>query len=181
MEWVNALRESQRLKSGGRRFLRKYGISDDAEITQPFAEMEPEKVTRLILNWLTLNAKGEYDVEIRIRVPEEQTVYKSKVCSRRGSMFIRQTREAPELIGKALHHWDNQVNYRTLTLEEITRSVQRADLANSLQEDSSILQELFCKRRDKARGQIPTINTENVNNPAALGKPQIIKTVMKLP
>jgi len=170
MEWVNGLRESQRLKSGGRRFLRKYGISDDAEITQPFAEMGPETTTRLILNWLTLNAKDGYDVEIRIKVPEKQTVYKSKICMRQGTMFVRQTREAPELIGKALHHWDNQVNYRTLTYEEIIRSVQRADLANSLQEEGSILQELFCRRRDRARGRIPIIHTENINNPAALKK-----------
>jgi len=86
-------------------------------------------------------------------------------------MFVRQTREAPELFGKALHHWDNQVNYRTLTLEEIIRSVQRADPANSLQEDGSILQELFCKSRDRARGRIPIITTENVNDPAALKNP----------
>ena len=58
----------------------------------------------------------------------------------------------------------------TLTIEEIIRSVQRADLANSLQEDRNILQESFCHHRDKARGQIPKINTENVNNPAALEK-----------
>jgi len=82
MEWVNALRISKRWKSGGRRFLRKYGISDDAEITQPFAEMESEKVTRLMLNRLTINAKDRYDVEIRVQVHEEQTAYKSKICMR---------------------------------------------------------------------------------------------------
>jgi len=85
-------------------------------------------------------------------------------------MFVRQTREAPELCGKALHHWDNQINYNTPTLEEII-NVQRADLANSLQEDSSILQELFCKKRDKTRGRIPMMTTENVNDPAALKSP----------
>jgi len=170
MEWVNVLRESQRLKSSGRRFLRKYGISNDAKVTQPFAKMDPGKATKLILNWLTLNAKNGYEIQLRLMVPEKQTVSKSKIYMRSGAMFVRQTREAPELIGKALHHWDNQVNYRTLTLEEIIRSVQRADLANSLQEDSGILQELFCKRRDKARGRIPNINTENVNDPAALKK-----------
>jgi len=154
MERVNALRESQRLKSGGQRYLQKNGISDDAEITQPFAEMEPEKATRLILNWLTINAEDGYEVEIRIRVPEEQKVCKNKICMRHGAMYVRQTREAPQLIGKALHHWNDQVNYRTLTLEEIM-SVQRVDLTNSLQEDCGILQELFCKSRDRARGQIP--------------------------
>jgi len=153
-----------------RKVLRKYGISDDAEITQPFAEMKPEIATRLILNWLTLNAKDGYDVEIRIKVPEEQTVYKSKICMRQRTIFIRQTRKTPELISKALHQWDNQVNYRTLTLEEIM-SVQRTDFANSMQEDHSILQELFCHRRDKAKGQFPIVRAEGVNNAAVLDEP----------
>jgi len=85
MEWVNVLKESQRLKSGGRRNLRKYGICNAAEITQPFAEMRPETVTRLLLNWLTLNAKEGQDVQIRIAVPEEQAVYKSKIYLQRGA------------------------------------------------------------------------------------------------
>jgi len=171
MELSNTLRESQRLRSGGRRVLRKYEISNDVEITQPFTEMDPGKVARLVLNWLTLNAKNGYDVELRITVPEERMVYRSRIRMRGGTMFVQHTREAPELTGKALHHWDKQVNYRTLTLEEKIRSAQRADLANSLQEDGSILQELFCKRRDKARGQIPIIKTENVNDPVALERP----------
>jgi len=86
---------------------------------------------------------------------------------RGGTMFVQQKREAPELVGKALHQWENHVNYCTLTLEEII-SVQRADLANSLQEDRSIVQELYCHRRDRARGQIPIIKAESVNYAAAL-------------
>ena len=83
-------------------------------------------------------------------------------------MFVQPKREAPELVGKALHQWENHVNYCTLTLEEIIRSAQWADLANSLQEDRSILQELYCHRRDRARGQIPIIKAESVNDAAAL-------------
>jgi len=145
MEWVKAIRESQRLKSGGRRYLRKYGIRHDAEITQPFAKMGPETATRLMLIWLTLNAKDGYDVEIRIRVPEKQTMYKSKMCMRQGAIFVRQTQEAPELIDKLWHQRDNKVNYNTLTLEEIIRSVQRADLINSQHDEDSLLHELVCR------------------------------------
>jgi len=171
MELINTLRESQRLRSGGRRVLQKYGISNDAEISQPFADMDPGKTTRLIRNWLTLNAKNGYDIELRIMVPEEEMVYKSRIRMRGGTMFVQQTREAPELVGKALHQWNDHVNYRTLTLEEIIRSVQRADLTNSLQEDCSILQELYCNRRDKTKGQFPIIKAEGVNDAAALEKP----------
>jgi len=78
MELINTLRESQRLRSGGRRVLRKYGISNDAQITQPIADMDPGKAARLALNWLTLNAKNRYDVELRIKVPEERMVYRSR-------------------------------------------------------------------------------------------------------
>jgi len=170
MELINTLTESQRLRTGGRRALRKYGISNDAEITQPFTDMDPGKTTRLVLNWLTLNAKDGYDIEIRIMVPEEQMLYNSKICMRSGAMFVRQTQKAPELIGKALHQWDNQVNYRTLTLDEII-SVQRADFTNSLQEDRGILQELFCHRRDRTKGQFLIVRAEGVNDAAALDRP----------
>jgi len=108
--------------------------------------MEPETVVRLTLNWLTVNAKKGDDVEIRIKVPEEQTVYKSKICIRQGTLFVQHIQKAPELIDRVLHQWSDQANYDTLTIEEIIRSVQRADLTNSLQEDGSILQELFCKK-----------------------------------
>ena len=158
------------LKSSKRRLLRKYEIRNDAEITQSLAEMESKTVTRLLLNWLTLNAKEGQDVEIRIDVPEKQTVYKSKISVRQGSMFIRKAREAPELVGKALHHRDDQVNYCTLTYSEILRSVQRADVVNCLQEQE-FQQTLFSRSRDTEKGQIPAIHTESVNNPAALKKP----------
>jgi len=38
---------------------------------------------------------------------------------RQGTMFVSKTREAPELIGKALHCWPNEVSYSTLTHEEV--------------------------------------------------------------
>jgi len=103
--------------------------------------MDPGKATRIILNCLTLNAKDGYDVELRIMVPEEQTICRSKIRMRGGTIFVQKVRKATELVGKVLHQWDDQVSYQTLTLEEIIRSVQRADVANYLQEDSSIIKE----------------------------------------
>jgi len=103
--------------------------------------MDPGKATRIILNCLTLNAKDGYDVELRIMVPEEQTIYRSKIRMRGGTIFVQKVRKATEVVGKVLHQWDDQVSYQTLTLEEIIRSVQRADVANYLQEDSSIIKE----------------------------------------
>jgi len=37
-------------------------------------------------------------------------------------------------MGKTLHQWDSQVTYETLTLEEIQRSVERANATNGIQE-----------------------------------------------
>ena len=103
--------------------------------------MDSGKATRIILNCLTLNAKDGYDVELRIMVPEGQTIYRSKIRMRGGTIFVQKVRKATEVVGKVLHQWDDQVSYQTLTLEEIIRSVQRADVANYLQEDSSIIKE----------------------------------------
>jgi len=94
MELINTFKESHRLRSGGRKILRKYGVNNDAESTQPFAEMDPGKVTRIILNWLTLNAKDGYEVELRIMVPEEQTIYRSKIRTRGGTIFVQPIQKA---------------------------------------------------------------------------------------
>jgi len=40
-----------------------------------------------------------------------------------------------------VHQWDPNVNYQTLTSEEIIRNAQRDDITNRLQEDSSILKD----------------------------------------
>jgi len=84
---------------------------------------------------MTLNGREGHDYEIHITVPEKQTVYKNQATMRQGGMFIRKTREAPELLGKALHCWPNRVNYNTLTHDEVQKSVLRADAVNNLAED----------------------------------------------
>ena len=86
-------------------------------------------------NWWTINAKEEQCAELRVRVPEKQTVYKTQVAMRQGGTFIRKAREAPELIGEALHCWPNKVTYTTLTHDEVQKSVLRTDAVNSLSED----------------------------------------------
>jgi len=70
MELVSILKESRRTRRGRRKMLRRYGINDDAGFTQPLAEMHPGKTIRIVLNWLTLNAKDGYEIELRIPVPE---------------------------------------------------------------------------------------------------------------
>jgi len=141
-----------------RKVLLKYGIGDDAEITQPLAEMDPGKATKLILNWLTLNAKSGYDVELRLMVPEEQMVYRRRIRMRDGTIFVQDTREVPELIDKALHQWNDHVNYPTLTKR------------NNEKCSTSILQELYEHHRDKAKMAVPIIKAENENNVTALKK-----------
>jgi len=118
MDLINVLKECHHLRGCGRRLLRRYGISNDVEFTQPFAEIDPGITTRLILNWLTLNAKDGYEVELRIKVPEEQTVYSSKIRMHNGTIFVQRVRKRPQLVGKALHQWESQANYQTITFEE---------------------------------------------------------------
>jgi len=55
--------------------------------------MHPEKATWIILNWLTLNAKDGYEVELRIRAPEEQMVYSSKIHMYSGTIFVQRMRK----------------------------------------------------------------------------------------
>jgi len=41
MDWVRTLQTSLGLKTGGRRFLRRYGLASESEATESFAKMEP--------------------------------------------------------------------------------------------------------------------------------------------
>jgi len=77
---------------------------------------------------------------MRVSAPEEQTVYEVILQCKNRTIFIRRIDNVQRLRGKALHVWDNDVNYQTLTLEEIIKSVQRADMANLLIEDNSDLE-----------------------------------------
>jgi len=167
MELINILKESRRMRRSGRKVLRKYGINDDAEFTQPMVEMHPGKAIRTILNWLTLKAKDGYEIELRIPVPEQQTIYESKLHLKDGTIFVQRIQDAPRLIGKALHQWDINVNYQTLTLEEI-RSVQSADITNLLQEDDSILKDYVATVMKRQPGD-PQEDKQNVKNISNVG------------
>jgi len=130
MELIRILKERSRANCSMRKMLRRYGINDDAEITQPLAEMQPGKAMRIAVNWLTVNAKNGYEIELLMPVPEEQMVYVIGLSSRCRSIYVRYVHAAPGLIGKMLHQRDLQVNYQTLTLEEIQSSVYCAEAAN---------------------------------------------------
>jgi len=83
-----------------------------------------------VLSWMTFNAENGHEIELRIPVPEEQAVYVTSIRMKDRTMYVRYVHAAPGLIGKVLHQWDDQVNYRRLTLEEIKSSVNRAEATN---------------------------------------------------
>jgi len=134
MEIIRILEESRKAKTSVRRKLGRYGISNETELTQPLAEMQPETALRLMLNWLILNAKSGHEIQLRVKVPEEQMVYMSSLMLRHGTMYVRCVHIAPELRGKILYKWDSQTTYETLTIEEIQRSIKCANALNDLQE-----------------------------------------------
>lgn len=143
MEWVRALQKGHELKTMARQYLRRYGLTSEAEATQPFAKMEPGKVICLILNWLTLHFYRQGNLELRINAEEEKMVYKAKIYLQRGNIRIRKVKKAPQLIGKMLHQWDDQVNYDTLTVGTLVKSVQTADIINERQEVKVLLQDVL--------------------------------------
>ena len=50
----------------------------------------PGKAIRIVLNWLTLNAKDGYEIELHIPVPEEQIVYESRLQLKDNTINVRQ-------------------------------------------------------------------------------------------
>lgn len=135
MDLIRDLQEHQAKRRGAQRILRLYGINDINAVEKPFVEMDKVTVTRVLLNWLAFNSKDGQDYEVRLQIPEQQTIYRTQIAKRQGTLYIRKTKEAPEQIGKALHCWLNDVKYHTLTHDEVQRSVKRADAVNNLTED----------------------------------------------
>jgi len=99
------------------------------------------KAIRTVLSWMTFNEENGHEIELRIPVPQEQKVCTSCLSLKHNDIYVRYVNDAPGLVGKTLHQWNSQVNYQTLTLEEIIRSVQRANITNFLRENSSILKD----------------------------------------
>jgi len=109
-EWVRILQRAHRLGTSARRYLRRYGIIDEAEAVQRFAQMNPGKVICLILNWLTLNEHKPGNVEIRRKTNDAKMVCKTEIYVYKSSIRVRRVKRAPELIVKVLHKWDGQVS-----------------------------------------------------------------------
>jgi len=87
--------------------------------------------------------------EIRLQVPEKQTVYVARLADRNRSLYVVSIRETPELTGKALHCWFRNTSYQTLTHDEIQQSVKRADAVNNIKEDVSQAAIIWHKQRKR--------------------------------
>jgi len=61
-----------------------------------------------------------------MRIAEFATTYSSKVVNPNRSVYVTRLWEVPKADEMALHCWLPDINYRTLTLDEINRSVLRA-------------------------------------------------------
>jgi len=100
MEIIRVLKEGRKTRTSVRRKLRRYGISNEAEFTQPLADMQPEKALMVMVSWLALNAKSEHNIRLRVKVPEEQTVYTCVLHIRKGIMYAQHVYATPRLMGK---------------------------------------------------------------------------------
>lgn len=119
MELISELEELQKTRKSARKTLQIYGINDITAFMKPLAEMDIDAATKAALNWLVNNSQPGQHYEIRLQVPERQTVFVTQLANRGGTLQIRKVREAPELIGKALYCWRNNVNYQALTYDEV--------------------------------------------------------------
>lgn len=86
MELIRILDEKRYMNGSVRKILRRYSINDDAEFTQTLVEMHSGKVTRIVMNWLALNANDGVEIELRMFEPEEQMVYSIGLSDAKASM-----------------------------------------------------------------------------------------------
>ena len=87
--------------------------------------MSHEEAVQLVFKWIGCNSVNGQSYDLRMRIAEFATIYGLKVVNRNRSVYVTRLWEVSKADEMALHCWLPDINYRTLTIDEINRSVLR--------------------------------------------------------
>jgi len=129
MALIECLKESCKKQKDIKPLLQILGNIHEEELQRPLYELTNDQATTLTLTWLSWHRDRTY-VKLRIIERNEQQVYETGMLLKRGRICVRYIRKVPELKNKLLYHWYCDVNYQTLSAEEIKNSIENADTIN---------------------------------------------------
>jgi len=104
--------------------LRIYGVTREEDTDTSLSALNNEQVKAQILNWIMWCIEFDKPVEIRISDNNEQTVYAVALAkTHHRGMQVQNFKNVPELFGKLLYHWNTEITYERLSVEEIAKSI----------------------------------------------------------
>jgi len=123
MELITMLAEKHLEKQSVSKILQMCGFEKLEAYTKPFMEMQNEDAIQAVLKWIACNSANGQSYEIRMRVAKMETTYGLKPANRSGSIYVTRMWEVAKAKENELHCWLPDVSYRTLSVDEIQRSI----------------------------------------------------------
>ena len=140
MDLIDVLKKYQRERKSVRILLSKVGVDQWSTITEPLADIQQHRITRIILNWITHNLSKEEETQVRLEHEKTQDISEIHLKNYRGCLRVTDVVPKPELRGQLLYYWPPIVTYASLTEEQIIASMTEADNVTALQ-NAAILEE----------------------------------------
>ena len=127
MELITMLAEKHLEKQSVKKILKFCGFEDRKVYTKPLMDMRNEDALQAVLKWIGCNSVTGQTFEIRMRVAQMETTYGLRLSNRAGSIHVTHMCEVTKANENELHCWLPDISYWTLTVDEIQRSMQRAE------------------------------------------------------
>jgi len=113
-------------KQSIKKLLQQCGPESFAEHDKQLAAMSNEEVVQIVFKWIGCNNTPGQSYDVRMRIAVFITTYGLKLVNRNRSVYVTRLSEVAKPDEMALHCWLPDVTYKTLSVDEINRSVLRA-------------------------------------------------------
>jgi len=116
--------QKQRRRRSIRKILQTFSAQRKDICQKSLKEATEEEGTAMILRWILDKLPAEESVLIRLR-DEEGDAFELRIRKYRGCIYAKEIRQRRN--AKKLYLWRKKVTYNELTIEEIEKSVRRAE------------------------------------------------------
>ena len=121
--FMTAIQKQHRRRSV-RRILETFSVPREKIWHKPLKEATEEEVTAIILRWILDNLPAEGSVVMRSR-DDDGDVFELQIRKHRRGIYAKDVRQLKN--AKRLYLWQKKATYNDLTIEEIEKSVRRAE------------------------------------------------------
>jgi len=117
--------QNQHRRRSVRRILETFSVPREKIWHKTLKEATEEEVTAIILRWILDNLPAGGSVRIRSR-DEDRDIFEFTIRKCRACLYAKNIRQCKN--AKRLYRWRENITYNDLTIEEIEKSVRRAEM-----------------------------------------------------